>query len=440
MRMRTKTSGQRVKLLSKQQKFIRLSAALVILGSCSSSTNDEVIADTTSVSADSTTPTVEANPVGTQRWLIAGTYRTGETISIEVELGEPRKIAEIQPFDVRDRIVACTVDQNRDAVMPIRVTVKNTTEGFPIQPEFGLNVADSTGEFAADQYYGVAGSDCLDGRLFGMKWNDPLTFEQNPIVASQYVIIRNLFSPNQPNGDQSLVSGTLLDPTFKFDGTYKVLYGETSQFNGRTMLKMVSPNTASTTPVSADPATDRTFRFRYRSKTGWGFQFEGSVPAPRLKLVKDVGTSPPGKARISTVVEYLGDPTISIESLDAGRQTPEFGFTMHLVNASITGQASNQEQVVLIQRTSTGEIRIIPRKLSPDVNELDEAEVDRILANFDPEATIIKLLLPLDIPVQGSAFGRCSVALLPNTELMFEKSDISDAGKSFPPEGCDLSK
>lgn len=208
---------------------------------CSSSlsskalTPDSTVQLTTDGAAESSV-SLPTDPVGYREWTILGTASSGETVQVTVDAGELVKADRVPAFDNRTGLSACTVDKYRDGVIPIRITYKNTTSGFPVHAEIGLLTAPSLPDldrFWGDNEYSPGNTDCRQtGQIISVKWLDDLAPMQT-VSTAQYIVVRDVYSPNQPDG---VVPAIALGPAFTFTGQYSITSGPSVSYAGRHYL------------------------------------------------------------------------------------------------------------------------------------------------------------------------------------------------------------
>ncbi len=116
--------------------------------------------------------------------------------------------------------VGCGFDPTRDAAIPLRLFIENATDGQPLALEarFTLGIAGSADDLTTTAYLEAnytAGPECSDPvSTYGpaeisLKFEDP-TEPGGTVRSSYFVILKDYFSPRNPNGAVGELSSYVL--------------------------------------------------------------------------------------------------------------------------------------------------------------------------------------------------------------------------------------
>lgn len=140
--------------------------------------------------------------------------RDGSTTSVRLDVGSLGRINEL-PADFADLPAGCNADPQRDAAMPMRMTLKNTTKGFAVTPTAGIALqhVPATSD-KGEPYTSIVsrfsdGPSCKDTPGIGAV-SQGVTFDELAPGASNdhdfVVLLRNYYTPEAPDGDPSLLA------------------------------------------------------------------------------------------------------------------------------------------------------------------------------------------------------------------------------------------
>jgi hypothetical protein len=162
---------------------------------------------TTYSAAPSTTPpsgrAISPSALGTV-WGTTETAPGGYSIGLRLEAGVPVRYADGLNFGTLAAGSACSVDPARDALIPVRVTLTNTTPGFAVGASFNLGFGSDWSEPQAEIQY-TDGPACKGSEGVGVSFTDPLA----PSVtasSSMLIVLHGYYSPNFPKGDPQVLA------------------------------------------------------------------------------------------------------------------------------------------------------------------------------------------------------------------------------------------
>jgi len=177
----------------------------------SNSSSDTSSTDTpTSVDTTPVTAAGLSQPVGT--WTVKGTYSGGYTATTTLQLGAPARSGGSELTG------GCSFDPQTDGVVAGRLQIVNTTTNFSISPTVKLTPSFNhhRGELTlVGDYRTSSGPNCdkpsfPGDALFGVSWQSVAPGQT--VTTDFYLILRNYFSPNTPNGDSAGYHATFLAP------------------------------------------------------------------------------------------------------------------------------------------------------------------------------------------------------------------------------------
>jgi hypothetical protein len=243
-----------------------------LLGGCSSTRSTPVAettvsqtptADSVAEIAASTTSVESTNEPGIESEvkLLA---KSGETLTVKYSAWFPNKLGEVYRFPSRQTAPsACDIDQSRDAFIPLRIEVRNTTVGFPVAVSLNLNLDPSSKlEVLGDQEFSGGSLKCqVKPSVFSIKWETPIEPDDTR-EAVAYLVVKNFYSPALPDGDVASLDSLLLKPgvlsSFP-DGASYTLSGPTrpgSDGDAALVVPSVRGPSLPTTTLSTLPVTE----------------------------------------------------------------------------------------------------------------------------------------------------------------------------------------
>jgi len=186
----------------------------------------------TAITGPDTTPTTDfttttqvftnsgvSSPVGS--WTISGQGTNGYTATAVLDVGKPEHSSGISGLPT-----ACTVDPNTDGVIPAHVRVTNTTAGFPTAVAINLyaQLSGSSAFGVAGAAHHTDGDACRETSdtsnfIYGAVSTSPTQPNTAAFAEDFYIILRNYFTPNAPQGDNSLYNSVRLYASVGFDST-----------------------------------------------------------------------------------------------------------------------------------------------------------------------------------------------------------------------------
>jgi hypothetical protein len=146
-------------------------------------------------------------PTRTYEWEVEGD--SGATARLKLELAEPFLGSEPLPSGFEGLDSACTVDAQRDAVIPIRLEVENTTDSFDLAAAVDLRVRQVKDEVSAPLGFDAAssfsdGPSCDALSSGSIDDGTGVKFESvSPGGSDDHnwlVVVHNYYSPAQPDG------------------------------------------------------------------------------------------------------------------------------------------------------------------------------------------------------------------------------------------------
>jgi hypothetical protein len=167
-------------------------------------------------------------PVVHRAW--KGSGRSGYSGSLAVQVYRLRHASAVPalPFTGR-KSLGCPYNAQTDAVIPVAVTVKNTTKRFSANVTLnaqGTYPRDGGGQQAWDMInvhgdlaYGAGNSKCTEqsGRTLDLALATATWSSLAPGASGTfdfYIVLNNYFSPAHPNGDKAMMSGVGLALAF----------------------------------------------------------------------------------------------------------------------------------------------------------------------------------------------------------------------------------
>jgi len=144
---------------------------------------------------------------------ITGTAPDGSSESADLQIW-PAQPATATPWDGWPTPAGCDVDPQRDALMPARVTITNTSSnGFESNVVFAINAQNhTTGPVVIQSETDFGGTPtCQTTPPFFVSSLQPIPAGQN-IVKEFNFVLAGYFSPNQPSGDPHSVDRIPLSP------------------------------------------------------------------------------------------------------------------------------------------------------------------------------------------------------------------------------------
>lgn len=213
---------------------------LVFLGSLFKSVTDDMGASAydsspTYDSYDSystPTPTPTPTPSGidastftaTNTWNWTSTQDGGYTETVTFEVGAPLKLS-TSPYYYNNYDTGavtleagdyCSVDSVRDAVVPYRLTVANSTTGFDAQVGANLTMTLDVESLYSD------GGECQSaGDAFGVQSVEALSPGED-IVNRGFIILSDYYTPAAPTGDPAVISEELVTVNSSTDDNSRV--------------------------------------------------------------------------------------------------------------------------------------------------------------------------------------------------------------------------
>ncbi len=166
--------------------------------------------------AASETPVVSENafkPVGTYRW--DAEAASGAEATATIELGAVRAQSQPLPDGFENLGSICESDSERDAFLPIRMTVRNTTDGFDLSASLRLTTHNVKDRFQARIGIHAAnafsdGPSCramTDGSIddgFGVGFDSIAPDGEND--HNTLLVLENYYTPESPSGDDAGLS------------------------------------------------------------------------------------------------------------------------------------------------------------------------------------------------------------------------------------------
>ena len=200
-----------------------LTLALLLLAACGgSSQGGSASAKRSGRRSATSTPTTPATAVGPQpapppsvTYMISGSAADGSTESVQLEFWNPAQAVDTyKPWIGWSAPTACQVDQQRDALIPGRVMLTNTTSGFSADVALQLNQVGSppgADSLQAEEQY-TSGAQCgaSGGATFFVSSNGQLSPGQSETL-NFLVIVPGYYSPTNPQGDPALLNQYALD-------------------------------------------------------------------------------------------------------------------------------------------------------------------------------------------------------------------------------------
>jgi hypothetical protein len=162
-----------------------------------------------------------APPAGSfvRSWIITATATGGYSMTAELEVGNPEPFREGIANGSATAGSACSLNAETDAVIPAELILTNVTPGFPATPGITLDGIGSgsipgfTGPELLWEAQYADGAQCAgqgDGNSsFGVNATNPLGTNETSTAAA-FFDITQYYSPDQPNGDPSILGDALL--------------------------------------------------------------------------------------------------------------------------------------------------------------------------------------------------------------------------------------
>lgn len=207
------------------RRHARASVLLVVLaaalGGCGEDDSDGASAPSAeTVAAPSTTPAQTAAPEAPTfavnrryEWEVRG--ESGATAKVKLDFGHLVPASETLPSEFESFKSACTIDPQRDAVIPIRLGVENTTSDFDLTPaidlavnkvggrggDYSLNLEAATSFTEGPSCDALTAGSTSDGT--GVKF-EPVT-PNNRDGQNWLLVVHDYRSPEYPDGDDTLL-------------------------------------------------------------------------------------------------------------------------------------------------------------------------------------------------------------------------------------------
>jgi hypothetical protein len=129
------------------------------------------------------------------------------------------------PFSDRTALADCTVNTETDAVIPMSVTMTNTTPGFSAVLQLNMTVGSNYSygygsSIEGDLSFSDGSSACdgtnsrEDGYVYSVIWSTP-TPPQGRVTSDFFLVLHGYYTPAHPSGDPGL-NGLTLAPSFSF--------------------------------------------------------------------------------------------------------------------------------------------------------------------------------------------------------------------------------
>jgi hypothetical protein len=155
-------------------------------------------------------------------WTVTGADNQGYSSRLTIAFDLPVKASDAASTSVGRDLVSCVADPATDALIPVRLTITNTTTGFPsiLGVRWTLGSASASAlRFEGDVKY-TDDSRCLgqDSDLYGAQWNDPIAPNAG-VQDSFFLVVHNYFSPRNPGGDIAALDATNIAVVLTFGDT-----------------------------------------------------------------------------------------------------------------------------------------------------------------------------------------------------------------------------
>lgn len=197
--------------------FLAFSVLASACGGSSQTLSPQDPAQTDSVldGSSSTSPqTSVAASKDVAKYTLVAAAGDGSSILLEISFGALRRASEDRAASASS---ACSVDPERDAIVPVRIELSNTTSTFAIDVPAGFRqflAQFPTGPITRVGLNGSQSASCTNPGL-----SDPLinvisrgtaAGGRNTILVS--LVLRGVYSPRYPTGDSEALSGIVFRP------------------------------------------------------------------------------------------------------------------------------------------------------------------------------------------------------------------------------------
>jgi hypothetical protein len=190
-----------------------------------------------------TTTTIPVAPGGT--WVVTGSDDRGYSSRVTLAIGKPKHAdpnedeesfgpdreydieGEEDPI-VEKRIGACAVTKATDAIVPVEVSLENTTGNFPEILGMVLELETYPGgavSVQSDSHYST-GAECTDpndsddSKLWGVQSLGAIDAGETEEYREFLIVLHNYYSPAYPDGDVAAYESMRLTPELSFGDTF----------------------------------------------------------------------------------------------------------------------------------------------------------------------------------------------------------------------------
>jgi hypothetical protein len=214
-----------------------------------------------------TTTTIPVGEAGT--WVVSGSDDRGYSSRVSLAIGTPRHAdpaeeesgsyydPDLEEYVAEKVIKACAVTKATDAIVPVELTVENTTSNFPEILGMVLYVDSYPGGAVSVQsdVEFTSGPECQDPGDYDDEklWGFQVTEAIDPATSTQrtgfLLVLHNYYSPAYPDGDVASYESLRLAPELTFGDTFG---DDERRVKGVTIGRLGSPSAPSFQLVASD--------------------------------------------------------------------------------------------------------------------------------------------------------------------------------------------